>query len=69
MTYYAEEQSDGYAVIGRGNDRAADVGLTQTQADRRAHELAGEDGYVGWKGLDGKFERWCSCRVCKQNRP
>jgi hypothetical protein len=69
MIYYAEERSDGrYAVIGRGNDRAADVGLTEIQADRRAHELAGPDGYVEWKGLDGKFER-CPCRVCNQNRP
>jgi hypothetical protein len=68
MIYYAEQGSDGYAVVRRGNDRAADVRLTEDRADRRAHELAGEGGYVGWKGLDGKFERWCSCRACKQNR-
>ncbi len=39
MIYYVEEQSDGYAVICRGNDRAAAVGLTETQAERRAHEF------------------------------
>jgi hypothetical protein len=68
MIYYVQERSDGYAVIGSGNDSAGDFEPMETQADRRAHELAGEDGYVGWKGLDGKFVRWCSCRVCKQNR-
>jgi hypothetical protein len=69
MIYYAEERSDGYAVIGRGNDRSAQIGLTENQADRLAHRLAGEGGYVGWKGLNGKFERWCPCSACKRNRP
>jgi hypothetical protein len=69
MIYYAEERSDGYAVIGRGNERSAEIGLTKNQAERLAHRLAGDDGYVGWKGLDGKFERWCSCSVCHKNRP
>jgi hypothetical protein len=69
MIYYAEERSDGYAVIGRGNDRSAQIGLTENQADRLAHRLAGQDGYVGWRGLDGKFKCWCSCRVCSQNQP
>jgi hypothetical protein len=68
MIYYAEERTDGYAVIGRGNDRSANVGLTEDQAERRAHELAGEDGYVGWKGLDGKFKNWCGCTDCRRNR-
>jgi hypothetical protein len=68
MIYYAEERTDGFAVIGRGNDRSANVGLTENQADRRAHELAGEDGYVGWKGLDGKFKHWCGCTDCRRNR-
>jgi len=68
MIYYAEQRDDGYAVIGRGNDRSANIGLTETQAARRAHELAGDDGYVGWKGLDGKFDHWCSCTKCKRNR-
>ncbi len=67
MTYYAEEREDGYAVIGKGKDRAADVGLTANQADKRAHELAGDEGIVEWKGLDGKFEH-CACRRCKRNR-
>jgi|HubBroStandDraft_4_1064222.scaffolds.fasta_scaffold2274841_1 hypothetical protein len=67
MVYYVEERDDGYAVIGRGNDRAADVGLNATQADRRAHELAGKDGYVEWKGLNGRFEH-CVCSRCKKNR-
>lgn len=68
MIYYAEEREDGFAVIGRGNDRSANVMLTRFQADRRAHELAGEDGYIGWKGLNGKFMRWCSCSGCRRNR-
>jgi len=68
MIYYAEKRADGYAVIGRGNDRSANIQLTENQADKRAHELAGKDGYVGWKGLNGKFESWCPCTRCKQNR-
>ena len=68
MIYYAEERSEGYAVIGRGNDRSARIGLTENQADKLAHRLAEPDGYVEWRGLDGKFER-CPCKVCKQNRP
>jgi len=68
MIYYAKERTDGYAVIGRGNDRSANVRLTENQADRRAHELAGANGYVGWRGLDGRFEH-CPCRACKRNRP
>jgi ribosome modulation factor len=69
MIYYIEERKDGYAVIGRGNDRSADIGLTKTQADNRAHELAGKDGYVGWKGINGKFKEWCPCKDCKRNLP
>ena len=69
MIYYAEERKDGYADIGRGNDRSANAGLTEIQAGRRAHELAGDDGYVGWKGVDGKFKYWCGCTDCKRNRP
>jgi hypothetical protein len=69
MVYYIEERSDGYAVIGRGNDRAADRELSASQANTRAHELAGDEGYVEWKGLDGRFERSCLCRRCKRNRP
>jgi hypothetical protein len=69
MIYYAEQRVDGYAVIGRGNDRSANIDLTEKQADRRAHDLAGEDGYVGWKGLDGRFKHWCPCTACKRNRP
>ena len=68
MIYYAEERETGFAVIGRGNERSANIDLTENQADRRAHELAGDDGYVGWKGLDGKFKRWCPCRACTNNR-
>jgi hypothetical protein len=68
MIYYAEKREGGFAVIGRGNERSANIQLTERQADRRAHELAGQDGYVGWKGLDGRFERWCPCSRCKQNR-
>jgi hypothetical protein len=67
MIYYAEERSQGYAVIGRGNDRAAKIGLKENQADRLAHRLADDDGYVGWKGLNGKFERWCPCSACRRN--
>jgi hypothetical protein len=68
MIYYAELREDGYAVIGKGNERSANIGLTENQADRRAHELAGGDGYVGWKGLNGRFEHWCPCTHCKKNR-
>jgi hypothetical protein len=67
MVYYAEERDDGYAVIGRGHDRAANVGMTANRAKTRAHDLAGEDGFVEWKGLDGKFEH-CACSRCKNNR-
>lgn len=67
MIYYGEEREDGYAVIGRGFKRAAEVGLNEKQADRLAHRLAGEDGHVEWRGLDGKFEH-CPCSNCKQNR-
>lgn len=68
MRYFIEERNDGYAVIGSGNDRAADIGLTSRQADKRAHFLAGDDGYVEWKGIDGKFEKSCLCVRCKKNR-
>jgi len=40
MIYHAEQRVDGYAVIGRGNDRSANIDLTERQAGRRAHELA-----------------------------
>jgi len=69
MLYFIEERSDGYAVIGKGNDRAADVGMTAIQANKRAHELAGEDGWVDWKDLRGRFEKSCVCARCKKNRP
>jgi hypothetical protein len=69
MIYCAEERKDGYAVIGKGNDRSANIELTENQADKRAHQLANRDGHgaVEWKGLDGRFER-CPCSRCKQNR-
>jgi len=69
MIYYAEERKDGYAVIGKGKDRSANIELTEKQADKRAHQLAKRDGHgsVEWKGLDGKFEH-CPCSSCKQNR-
>ena len=69
MIYYVEARESGSAVIGRGNHRSANIDLTERQADRRAHELAGEDGYVGWKGLDGRFDRWCPCSACARNNP
>ncbi len=69
MIYHAEQRVDGYAMIGRGNDRSANIDLTERQAGRRAHELAGDEGYVGWKGLDGKFDRWYPCTACRRNRP
>lgn len=70
MIYYAEERTPNrYAVVGRGNDRAAEIDLTENQANSLAHRLAGEEGYVGWKALDGRFERWCSCLPCKKNSP
>jgi len=69
MIYYAEQRVDGYAVIGRGNDRSANIDLKEREAGRRAHELAGDESYVGWKGLDGKFKHWCPCTACKRNRP
>lgn len=68
MIYYAEEREDGFAVIGQRYHRSANIRLGRREADRRAHELAGENGYVGWKGLDGKFIRWCSCPGCRRNR-
>jgi hypothetical protein len=68
VIYFVEQYPSGYAVIGRGNDRSANIDLTKLQADRRAHDLAGIDGYVGWKGLDGKFKYWCGCSNCVQNR-
>lgn len=69
MIYFIEEYKTGFAVIGRGYNRSANIDLTENQADKRAHDLAGEDGYVGWKGLDGKFKYWCGCSGCKRNRP
>lgn len=42
MIYYAEERETGYAVIGKGKHRSANIDLTENQADRRAHELVGE---------------------------
>jgi hypothetical protein len=53
MIYYAEERSDGYAVIGRGNDRAADVGLTESQA-------GGSSLTLGWPTVCGfvSCKRW-----------
>jgi hypothetical protein len=69
MIYYVEERKDGYAVIGRGHKRSAEIDLTKTQADRLAHRLAGSDGYIGWKDIEGKFTGWCSCADCKPNTP
>jgi hypothetical protein len=68
MIYYNEEREDGFAVIGKGKQRSANIELTENQADKRAHELANRDGHgvVVWKGLDGKFER-CPCSECKSN--
>jgi hypothetical protein len=68
MVYYVEQRADGLAVIGRGNDRSANIKLSENDADRRAHELAGPDGYVGWKDIHGRFVRWCPCTACKNNR-
>lgn len=67
MIYYAEERQDGFAVIGKRKKRSANIELTEKQANRRAHQLAGPDGHVEWKGLDGKFEP-CPCSACKANR-
>jgi hypothetical protein len=68
MIYYAEERSERrYAVKGQGNVNATKIGLTENQAHTLAHHLAGHDGYVKWKGLNGKFEH-CPCARCKKNR-
>jgi hypothetical protein len=67
MIYFSEERETGFAVKGKGKHRAANIDLTENQANKRAHELAGEGGHVEWKGLDGKFES-CPCAKCKKSR-
>jgi hypothetical protein len=66
MIYYAEEREDGFAVKGRGNQKASKAHLTENQANRLAHHLAGDEGYVEWRGPDGRFE--CKCPQCRENR-
>lgn len=66
-TYFSEERETGYAVIGKGKARSANIDLSENQANKRAHELAGPDGVVEWKGKDGKFEH-CPCAKCRANR-